>query len=1006
MASIEGLNFNGLASGLDTQKIIENLMEVESRPLTRLENSKTDLTKKSETFNTLRTNLVELQTKASQLKSISTLGEASASSSDEEALTLKVAANATTGNYSLKIISLAQAKSLSSDLYTITDTSLGFSGEILINGQSLKIRSYNTLTDIRNGINALDAGVTASILKVSGQNYRLIISAEEQGIAGFTISNVGATDILGQFGFTDGTKNVREIDNGAVVSIAFDSAVSTIGSLAKLSSGASGTVSIRNQSLSIDLSKDSLSTIRDKINNLNLNGVRATVESVEVDGDTLFRLSVTGTEVFTDNNNILETLGVLEGGTSGTLAQFETAALTPGKGSGSEGGTTVEESTKLSALGSVMDSTPETITISGTQIDGTSVTETFEINKNTQINDLLDSIEEAFSGNVTAELKNGKITVVSTVAGANPFTIDITAHNENGGTLDFGSVTKVVTGRDRLLVEGTDAKISINNIEVMRSTNEINDVLTGLTLNLKKADPDTIININVEQNLDAVTEKINDFVKTYNNVMSFINENSKYDNEENVGGPLFGDMTTRTIVSRIRSLAEAAVGGKNYTFNQLAQVGIESTVDGLLKVDTNKLKEAITDDIDAFMQLFTVSRSTTDDDITFVYSTNKTKQGTYDVKVTLAAEKAEVKSDSIEDTVDNNGTITIADNFGSGISVDFTGTTTLNDIANLINEEAQKSYAEIQQSNVVLLSSDVIQNRPIDQNSTIGEIRGANVEKGDTITIRGTTHRGANFSSVLTLDSGDSTTVQDILDAIEKQNANDVSASIDSEGHLIIQDNTTGASQMSLTIETTVDGLDFGEFLTTQKGRNIVSVSAEVTEDNRLNIMHTSYGSKQTFTVSGATDLGITNGTYAGIDVAGSINGVEGIGSGRTLTASTTDANTRGIVVNVSLSPEDLDAEGKNQGTITLVSGIADRLYNEITSMVSTLEGFLQVKVDSLTLETKSIQSQIDNVNQRLVQKRTTYVRQFALLEKQLSALQVLQQRLTASLATLPQVSL
>ena len=73
--------------------------------------------------------------------------------------------------------------------------------------------------------------------------------------------------------------------------------------------------------------------------------------------------------------------------------------------------------------------------------------------------------------------------------------------------------------------------------------------------------------------------------------------------------------------------------------------------------------------------------------------------------------------------------------------------------------------------------------------------------------------------------------------------------------------------------------------------------------------------------------------------------------------------------------------------------------------MVSPLEGFLQVKIDGLDMEVGSVQSRIETMTQRLAQKRTTYVRQYASLERQLSMLQMLQQRLSAALATLPKVS-
>ena len=129
MPGIGNVNFNGLASGLDTKQIIEDLVNVDSQPLKRLERQKTALNTKSDVFSAMKTNLFELKDKAYEVKNSSTLGVLSASSSDEEALSVNVSSNAVAGNYSLSILSLAQSKTLSGNSYENTGTDLGFSGD-------------------------------------------------------------------------------------------------------------------------------------------------------------------------------------------------------------------------------------------------------------------------------------------------------------------------------------------------------------------------------------------------------------------------------------------------------------------------------------------------------------------------------------------------------------------------------------------------------------------------------------------------------------------------------------------------------------------------------------------------------------------------------------------------------------------------------------------------------------------------------------------------------------
>ena len=999
MASIGGVNFDGLASGLDTKKIIEDLISVDSRPLKRLEIRQSGIKEKSNIFDTMKTNLLELKDKAFEVKNTSTLGVFSASSSDEEALTLNVSAAAVAGNYSITILSLAQAKTLSSNSFEETDTDLGLSGEILINGKSFNVRTTDSLIDIRNAINSLDAGVNANILKVSDSDNRLIISSEQQGTEGFIIANAGSNDILGTLGLTDGTKNVRKIQNGKVLSSNFDSSSSTIGSLIGLSSEASGQVKIRNKTLFIDLSTDTLSSIRDKINDQNIAGVTASVEPVDINDETKYRLEITGTEDFTDDGNVLETLGILAGGTSGTNAEFETSTIYI-----NDSNNEAQENTKLSKVGAIIGEIPETITISGTNTDGSEVTKTIEIQQNTSISDILQEIEEAFSDNVTAYIEDGKIKIQSNISGKTSLDVDITANNENGGTLDFGIIKAVVVGRDRLIVEGSDAKILVNNVEVTRNTNEIDDVLSGLSLSLKKADIEKEINITVTRDHGAIFKKINGFVESYNKFIKYVNENSQYDREKKVAGPLLGDMTTRTAVYRIQNILQSAIDDSNLAFNQLALIGIELTAEGQLKLDSAKLNDTMNTDIDSVLKLFTLSRSSSDNDIAFVYNSSKTTPGTYDVTITRAAEKAEALSDPLVGEVGEQGTITITDNNDNSMIVDYSEDMNVHDIANLINEEAQNTYAEILESSIALQQSQG--KGAIDQNTAIEDIDGVLVEENDTITINGADRRGKSYQRIITLSDGDSHTIQDILDSIEDTTNNEVNASIDSEGHIIVQDKTTGTSDIGFTIETTVEGLDFGEFITVQEGRDSINIEAAIDDNNSLKISHIHYGSEKTFTISGAASLGIEDNEYNGVDVAGTINSAEGTGSGQTLTISDGDESARDIVISVSITPEELEIEGPDQGTVTLLSGIADRMYSEVSSLTNIVDGFVKVRVDSLQLEIDSINSRIDVTNHRLEQRRAMYVRRFTKMEMELSRLQSMQQRLSASLSTLPQISL
>ena len=194
---------------------------------------------------------------------------------------------------------------------------------------------------------------------------------------------------------------------------------------------------------------------------------------------------------------------------------------------------------------------------------------------------------------------------------------------------------------------------------------------------------------------------------------------------------------------------------------------------------------------------------------------------------------------------------------------------------------------------------------------------------------------------------------------------------------------------------------DFGSFSSIQKGRNTVSVEASSSGDT-LTLNHTGYGTANTFTVSGGSAAGLADGTYKGVDVAGTINGVAATGSGQILTASASDASTQGIAVRVITTKDDLTAEGGTlSGTITLVSGAADSLYREISSLTDSVGGLLQTKIDSYTRSLKTLTSNISDMNKRLNAKKQALVRKYAALEKALSRLQSVQQQMSSALSSL-----
>lgn len=191
--------------------------------------------------------------------------------------------------------------------------------------------------------------------------------------------------------------------------------------------------------------------------------------------------------------------------------------------------------------------------------------------------------------------EDGRVSnITSTVAG---LTIDGTAPDGAGAPLSTNNITV-----------GNNALAEIDGLLVERTTNEFNDVLAGLSINVQSADPDNAIQFSVEADTEAIAADIKKFVDTYNKVMTFINEQSTYDKEKGPGGDLFGDSVLRSVRQSVRTalfdVDVDTVTNDTLGYSTLGLVGIETQTDGTLLIDKTVFDEKLADNLDALADLF------------------------------------------------------------------------------------------------------------------------------------------------------------------------------------------------------------------------------------------------------------------------------------------------------------------------------------------------------------------------------------------------------------------
>ncbi|MFC7776983.1 flagellar filament capping protein FliD [Pantoea sp. GCM10028869] len=186
MASISNL---GVGSGLNLSDLYDSLETAENSKLTTITTQQTKYQSKITAIGQLQSALASLQTATDKLKSVDTFN-ATAVTSSNTAFSATTASSAVAGSYSIKVSQIAVAQTLISQ--PITDASklgstTGTSRTITISqgsGDPVNITlsdSETSLSSVVKAINNSGANVSATTIKGSDGNYRLLLNSKETG---------------------------------------------------------------------------------------------------------------------------------------------------------------------------------------------------------------------------------------------------------------------------------------------------------------------------------------------------------------------------------------------------------------------------------------------------------------------------------------------------------------------------------------------------------------------------------------------------------------------------------------------------------------------------------------------------------------------------------------------------------------------------------------------------------------------------------------------------------
>lgn len=310
-----GISSAGIGSGLQVDSIVSSLMAIEQKPLTAVTKQKTDYQSQISAYGTLKSSLSTFQLAVSALSSASKFNAQTVTSSNAAVFTASANGTAALGDNAIKVNQLAKSQKLTfSGTGNVADTigtgtltiSFGtynpptaiapatpnsFTPNAAKTDVSITIdSSNNTLSGVRDAINASNSSVNATIVNDGTINH-LVITSKDTGEV--NTLKITTTD-------SDGNNT----DNAGLSQLAYDptAAAGSGKNMSQIQAAKNALLNIDG----IDVVKPS-NTITDAIGGLTLNLLATSADSVNLSVASNKEAVKTSVTAFVDAYNKLDT---------------------------------------------------------------------------------------------------------------------------------------------------------------------------------------------------------------------------------------------------------------------------------------------------------------------------------------------------------------------------------------------------------------------------------------------------------------------------------------------------------------------------------------------------------------------------------------------------------------------------------------------------------------------------------------------------------------------------
>lgn len=258
---------------------------------------------------------------------------------------------------------------------------------------------------------------------------------------------------------------------------------------------------------------------------------------------------------------------------------------------------------------------------------------TVSVTSGMSLTDIMNSINGTSSG-VTASIVEVSSTDYILEVSASDTDETIALTDVSGGILSGLGLADGSGNAADVITAAQPAILTVDGITgITRSSNTVDDVISGVTLDLAKSDADTTVTLSITPNTDDVASAISTFVSAYNSWRDF------YAYETAVGSTgtasstsvLFSDGSLRDANETIANAVASLVNNTS-----LGAIGISLNSDNTLSINTASLTSALSDEFSSVASLFEMQTSSSSSALTLSYDSRSSYAGTLSLSVTTS----------------------------------------------------------------------------------------------------------------------------------------------------------------------------------------------------------------------------------------------------------------------------------------------------------------------------------------------------------------------------------